>query len=187
MDQRKIRPPDEILAGLEEAAASDDGPLPPQTQIEIDERMLGKRYVGSFTFEVPTLADMIRVGRLKAEYLPNGAAADPSALLLVEQVCYLAVTLKKSPPWWKPFDFRSGDVVAKVYGEAVAYANSFLGRDKNDAGAAPEDTAENPGGGGAGDAGDVVPDVQPADQRRKTVLAHSSRSERGDSAAGGDH
>lgn len=184
---RKLRPPDEILAGLDGAAAAEDGPLPPRTQIEVDEMALGVRYAGTFSFEVPTIADMITIGRMKAEYLPNGAVADPQATMLVEQVCYLAVTCKKAPAWWKPFEFRSGDIVAKVYAEAVAYANRFLGRDKNDAGPAQANPPADSAGSGAGDEGDVVADVQPADQRRKTVLAHSARAERGDRAAGGDY
>lgn len=98
------------------------------TTLSIDAKdTRGKRYKASFVYKVPTIGEQIEIGRLKAAYLPQGAAADRNAQLLVEQICYLEVSIQKTdlPAWWKPFELYDAAPVTALYAEAIKYERRF--------------------------------------------------------------
>lgn len=174
MADRKLKSPAEMRAEISEV----DQPvqLPPKTSFVIDETVRGIRYQGTFGYKVPSIADQIMIGQMKNRYLPGGGAADVHSAMLVEYICYLEVTLTDKPTWWKPLEFTEGDLVMKVYGEAVAYANSFLGRNKRGRDADQRDDGQDRGGSNPDSESDVVEDVSGPDERPKTVIAHTKRA-----------
>lgn len=173
---RKLKSPSELREEME-VRDREQTTLSNITTIEIDETVNGQRFKGAFTYKVPTLGDQILIGRMKSQYLPNGAAADPNAQALVEWLCYLEVTLQKPlPAWWKPMEFTASDVVAKLYSEVVAYANSFLGRGKDRGEAEGDDGLQDDGGDDPDAQGDVESEIQSPHQRSKVVIADSSRA-----------
>ena len=97
-----IQDPSELRERLEGKTTEAEG-LPPTTVIDV-KGTHGRRYVGRFTYKVPTLGDQIAIGQLKSIYLPQGAVADQNATFIVEQISYLEVTLAKEgrPAWYKP-------------------------------------------------------------------------------------
>ncbi len=145
----------------------------PYHSFEFDRTVRGQQYKGTFTSKVPSLGDMIEIGRMKTAYLPQGSAADASAAVLVEAICYLEVVLEKDrPEWWSPLDFLDSAIVMMVYAEVVAYANKFLGRDTESGDTAGTDEEQGePGGTGSPDESSVDEDVQPAPQRREVVIS----------------
>lgn len=113
------------------APAASSLPDSPTTIISIDvEDGRKKRWVGSFTYQVPNYSDQIKIARLKAQLLPQGAVADPNGALITEMMAYLQVTLKEKPSWWKPEHFYDNTVIGAVYLEARRYEARFLGRDE---------------------------------------------------------
>lgn len=127
--------PDEMSAALQSAPleAAEKEKLDAETWIELDcTDARGFRYQGRFHFRVPTLGQQIEIGRMKAAYLPNGAAMDRTATLLVEQICYLHITLQKPlPKWWTPFEMFDATPVSTLYAEAISYEARFLGAGSN--------------------------------------------------------
>ena len=91
----------------------------------------GRRWKGDFVFHCPNLGEQVKIGRLKAGLLPQGAYADPNAGLIAEMMGYLQITLKVKPSWWKPETFHDAHVLSTVYGEARAYEARFLGGDSD--------------------------------------------------------
>ena len=171
----KLRSPSDIKAGL--IGTDEPVRLSPITTIEIDETMNGVRYQGTFTYKVPTIGDSIMIGQMKNKYLPDGSKADQQSALLVEQICYLEITLQNPrPAWWAPLDFVEGDILAKLYSEALAYANRFLGRDKVNGSTVSVDESSGSGGDDLGDEGDLEQDVPGANERPKTIISHVSRA-----------
>lgn len=171
---RKLKSPAEMRAGI--AAGAKTEHLPPTTTFVIDETIRGQRYQGTFSYKVPTLADQILIGQMKNRYLPGGGAADPQSAALVEYICYLEVTLTAKPTWWTPMEFTEADLVMKVYAEALAYANKFLGRDTKRGSANEGDEGEDGSGDDPDSESDVGEALPGADERSKTVIAHSSRA-----------
>lgn len=175
--ERKLKSPSELRDEIEHRDR-EQAVLSNITTIPIDEVVNGQRFTGTFTFKVPNLGEQILIGQMKSKYLPNGAVADANAAALVEWICYLEVTLQDpKPTWWKPMEFSASDIVAKLYSEAVAYANRFLGRDKDRGSAQGDDGVQDGGWNDPDTQGDVESAVQSADQRSKVTLAHSSRAE----------
>ena len=174
-----MKTPDQLNRELDEPSSSEEegDKLPPITTLSIDvtdDR--GKRYVGDFVFKVPQLGDQIRIGTLKAHYLPNGGNADVNAALLVEQICYLEVTIQTKPDWWQPFQFYDAAPVSALYTEAASYEARFHGGDthrEGDQSGAGEGAND---AGGAAAEGDAVVGrkVQPPSQRREVIAAHST-------------
>lgn len=155
--------------------------LGPVTTLHIDVvGSRGRRYMGDFVFKVPTLLQQIEVGRLKTAYLPAGAATDPNAYALCEQLCYLQITIdqKSVPSWWKPAEMFDATPVSALYREAISYELRFHGRDPLVA--ADQDAAVD-GGGDAGraaaqDPTDVVGGVSASPQRREVIFSHGEGS-----------
>lgn len=177
-----IPTPEQARAEMEAAGqpgeASEEERLPPTTTLHIDETIQGIRYKGEFHFEVPTLQQHIAIGQLKTRYMPQGVMADENAALLIEMICYLEITLgKKRPEWYQPMNMRSSDLVAAIYTEANAYANRFLGRNKDGTAAGGSDEQRNPGGNPPDDEGPLGEDVPGADERSPVTLAHSKRAD----------
>lgn len=179
-----MQTPEELLKQIEDtekAEAQDRGELPAMTRLHIDvEGTRGKRYRGEFHYTVPTLADQIQMGRLKATYLPQGAAADANAAILAEQICYLAVTIQDpKPEWWNPFAMYDAAPIGALYGEALKYERKFHGRDEDDRGddaGAAESSAGSDGGSEADGEATVGRKVQPPAKRRETIVSHAPRS-----------
>ena len=155
--------------------------LPPLTTLSIDvEGSRGKRYQGSFVFKVPTIGEQIEIGRLKAAYLPQGSAADPNAALLVEQCCFLEVTLQKKglPAWFRPFELYDAAPISALYAEAIKYERRFHRADKKPT----ADFSDNSGApNSSGDAPESVlgmgADLSAASKRSKVLISESARSD----------
>ncbi len=169
--------PDELKKQIEGEDDEPEEELPPLAMLTIDVKgSRGRRYAHSFKYKVPTLGEQVMIGRMKAEYLPKGGDADSNAALLIEQICYLEVTLQKEgvPAWWKPFELYDAAPVGALYGEAVKYERRFHGSaadaepDQADASARPEDT----NGAVSEDSAGVGRKVQPAAKRRKVVVSN---------------
>lgn len=159
----------------QDSAEEEKPDLPPMTKFAIDfADRKGKRWQGEFIYKVPTLGDMLRIANLKTAQLPAGSPWDANGAMLSEMMCYLEVTLQKPrPKWWSPHLFYSAEVLAKVYAEATAYADRFLGRTPpsgGDEGKAREEEGDAPPGDD-----DVEREVQPPSQRRETLVSHTSR------------
>lgn len=175
-----LKDPDQLIKELnpEDEDTGDD--ISPVLSFTVDVKDdFGQRWKGDFVYKVPTLGEQIQIGRLKAEYLPNGAAADPNALGLVEIVCYLSVTLRKKPDWWKPFELYDSTPLMAVWKEVMAHEAKFL---RSRAAARPVDqvaeqreeanTREHRDDGDDG----VGRKVQPPTERRATTLSNTERS-----------
>jgi hypothetical protein len=162
-----------------EAEQEEDEFRSPITKIQLDVKgSRDKRYQGEFVFHVPTIGDQIRIGRLKSEYLPSGGVADPNAALLVEQCCYLAVTIKKAPDWWDPFAMYDAVPISALYAEGTAYEATFHGASPEQ-GAHPGAAEGEEDTGGSNDTGEanVGRKVRRPAQRRETLLANASGSD----------
>lgn len=170
--------PEKLHAQLEEA----DKPealeeVLPVTKIHLDVESEGKRYEGDFVYKVPTLGDQIAIGRMKTAYLPQGAIADPNAALIVEQVCYLEITLQKPrPDWYQPFKLYDAVPISRLYAEAVAHERRFHGQPSLLQAAPQADAGSEDGAADRGDGeAPVGRKVQPAAKRRETLVAHGPR------------
>ena len=173
--------PEEISERLDRAresighnvSAEDNGDLPPITTLSID--VVGtrkKRWKGDFTFKVPNLGDNIKIGAMKSAYLPLGGGSDPQAAALAEQICYLQVTLTKTPDWWEPAKFYDATPVTALYGEATRYESRFHGEDtKPRADTEVSEGVGEPDGGGSADVGRKI---QPPAKRSETLTAHDA-------------
>jgi len=170
--------PEEISRRLDEAhadfakteEAADE--LSPIKSIQLDVQGSRKRWVGDFVFKVPTLADQVKIGAMKTAYLPMGSANDVSAATLVEQICYLEVTLQKKPDWWKPMEFYDATPVSKLYEEVTRYERRFHG-ERKDARANGEglEGVEEPTSGTSAHVGRKV---QPPAERSEVLIAHGA-------------
>lgn len=170
-----MKSPEEMLREMDE---SRDEQAPDQISpikiIKLDVKgSRGKRYSGEFTFHVPNIGDQIRIGKLKAEYLPNGAMADPNAGMLVEQTCYLAVTIRKAPKWWQPFALYDAAPISALYAEGTAYEASFHGSRPDLSGdeEASGEAGEDDGRANVAGSSTVGRKVQPPAKRRETLTA----------------
>jgi hypothetical protein len=170
-----LKSPSEIKKELTQKKPTER--LPTTTRIEVDETIRGVRYAGTFVFKVPTLADQILIGQIKARYLPNGGKADPVSELLVEQICFLEVTLQDpKPSWWRPLEFTESDLLARVYVEAMGYANTFLGRNAVSGKTDGDNDIGNDGRDDGASEGAVGEGVPSADERPKTIISHVTRA-----------
>jgi hypothetical protein len=150
----------------------------PEGYIEIDATdESGRHFAGRFKYRVPTLSQIVEIGRLKAMLAAgqNLLLADTSAGALVEMMSYLEITLTHdapgTPAWWAETDHGSKlyDVtpLRALYKEARSYEDTFHGRGKGRG--RPEGDSEEPadGSGDAPDGADAVePDVQGASHGR---------------------
>jgi hypothetical protein len=177
-----MKAPDEVLREMDEtpeAEQDQDDLCSPVTTLRLNVvGSRGKRYQGDFVYHVPTIGDQVRIGRLKSEYLPNGGLADPNAALLVEQCCYLAVTIKKAPDWWEPFAMFDAAPISALYAEGTTYEGKFHGTDSQ-----PQNDSD-PAGEPAGPSSDSGPGeahmgrkVQPPAKRREVIATHSARGD----------
>lgn len=150
--------------------------LSPKTVLRVDVTDgRGKRYQGNFPFRVPTIGDQVRIGQLKAVYLPNGAAADPNAAMLVEQMCYLEACLEQPrPAWWQPTSFYDTAPITALYKEALDYERKFLSGDKVDSGLQNEPTETGKPAGNSDSA--VVGEVQSSAERPQVLSDYSAGS-----------
>jgi hypothetical protein len=179
-----MKAPDEILqsirSGDEEAEATEE--LSPLKKFHVDVTdPRGKRYVGDFLYKVPSLGDQIMVGRLKAEYLPQGGVSDPNATALVEQICYLEVCLQFSesmpkPEWWEPFNLYHALPVSTLYAEVTRYEAKFHGADLGSE-EDPKASGEEANGGGPAAPGPthVGRKIRPTTERREVISADPPR------------
>lgn len=174
--------PDELRKQWSSAADEKEvEDLPPITTLSIDVvGSRGKRYQGSFVFKVPTIGEQIDIGRLKSAYLPQGSAADPNAALLVEQCCFLEVTIQKKnmPAWFRPFELYDASPVSALYAEAIKYERRFHRTDKN-AAADLESNSEAENKRGSDPAGVVAlgEDIPATAQRSKVLISESARGD----------
>jgi hypothetical protein len=163
---------DDARADLMQAPEEASGPMSPVTAIRLDAKGTNRQWTGDFTYKVPTLADQIKIGAMKTAYLPMGSANDANAALLVEQICYLEVTLSKKPDWWKPMEFYDATPVSELYKEVTQYERRFHGEG--------EDAGEDEKGSGGveepdDDGGsDVGRKVQPPPKRSETLVSHGA-------------
>ena len=176
-----MKTPDQLLKELEneEEPEKESDELPPIFPVSIDVTDgRGKRYTGKFTAKVPNLGDQIRMGQMKAGYLPQGGAADPNAMMLVEQICYLEVTLQKPrPSWWQPFQLYDATPVSALYSEVASYEARFHGEHPHQRANQDRSGESELDEGGAPAEGDahVGRKIQPPAERREVVVAHVAR------------
>jgi hypothetical protein len=178
-----MKTPEELLEKIagDADAKEAETTLPGITKLHIDVTgTRGVRYQGDFIFRVPRMIDQVSIGRLKSEYLPQGGVADPNAAIIVEQLCYLAVTLQDpKPDWWQPSEFYDAAPLGAVYKEALNYERKFHGGDADDpevrSGVGSDGILESDGPESPREA-PVGRKVQPPSKRRETLVSHSERS-----------
>jgi len=176
-----MKAPGDVLRDMGQAEKAEGEPaeeLTPVSKVTLDVTgSRGKRYQGVFHFKCLQLGDQVQLAKLKAHYLPQGAAADPNGMLLVEQICYLEVALlDPKPDWWRPFQLYDATPVSALYTEVASYEARFHGEDPDRRGLPEVSGAEGEHDGGDPPAGDaaVGRKVQPPAQRRETLIAHSA-------------
>jgi len=178
-----MKTPEELLERIEHDADAKEAEssLPSITKIHVSVvGTRGVRYQGDFIYRVPRMIDQVSIGRLKSEYLPQGGMADPNAAIIVEQLCYLAVTIQDpKPDWWKPSEFYDAAPLGAVYKEALNYERKFHGGDADDSkvrsGVGSDGILESDGPEPASEVA-VGRKVQPPSKRRETLVTHSERS-----------
>lgn len=174
MDPEKLR---RQIDGTEED--EDPGLLPVTTSFDIDYEIKegprrGSHLKGRFEFAVPAAGKQIEIARMKALYLPQGAAADPNGAVLVEMISYLECTLTHKPNWWKPTQFFDTGVINVVYGRCTAYEARFLGKKPfvQDDAESVQRTTQDEGTDGSDDPGTVDGNVLPSRKRREVLTPH---------------
>lgn len=178
-----MKTPEELLEKFEgDAEAKEaDATLPSITKFHVSVvGTRGVRYQGDFIYRVPRMIDQVSIGRLKSEYLPQGGMADPNAAIIVEQLCYLAVTIQDpKPDWWKPSEFYDAAPLGAVYKEALNYERKFHGGDADDSevrsGVGSDGILESDGSDAPSEA-PMGRKVQPPSKRRETLVSHSEGS-----------
>jgi len=129
-----------------------------------------RRWQGRFIYEVPNIGEKIQIGQMKATYLPQGALADLNASALTEMVCYLSVTLKEKPAWFKPMELMDEKPLVAVYEEVLGYEQKFHG-----SGTLEQTNGEgskSSQGSGEADTTDVGRKIQPPTKRSETIISH---------------
>lgn len=144
-----------------------------QFHVSVTDRR-GKTWEGLFEGKVPTVGDQIRIGQMKAVYLPNGSASDPNALLLAEMISYTHVCLTAKPKWWAPHEFYDEAPLIEVYGRCRAFEDRFLGRTQDQGRDAhgSSDEGSDEGAAEARDLGDLDGDIQRSSKRREVLTPH---------------
>lgn len=177
----KLQDPEDLLAKHRgQAAPEEEEQLLPTTTISIDEKdNQGRRYAGSFLFTVPTFGQQIEIGRMKAQYLPEGARADVNAATLVDLLCYLTVCIDftgahKKPTWWNPLSARVAAPYLVLYGRCLDYEARFHGRIPQHRGDDGELSSED--GSHGDDPIRVGDEVQPPAKRPETLAGKRARS-----------
>lgn len=166
-----IPDPDLLNKSLDEEKADERTYLNRLYPFDLDvEGENGHRWRGHFVYEVPNIGQKIRIGQLKATYLPQGAIADVNASALTEMVCYLTVTLKEKPAWFKPIDLMDEIPLVKVYEEVLDYEHKFHGNDTINR--TDGKGSESSQGSGEDDTTNVGRKVQPPNQRSETIISH---------------
>lgn len=160
------------------AADAETEDVPPITVIDIDTKDgRGKRYLGSFYFQVPTLGMQIRIGQIKQAMLPGGSP-DINATIIVDTLAYLQVCITfneqhKKPSWWQPTMVYDATPFSALYRRCLDYEAKFHSGnalDSADAGeAGKEDRPER------GRAADVGRKVRAPSERRETLAGDGSR------------
>ena len=178
-----MKNPKEMLQEMDETPEAEEEEenefLSPVKTIQLDVAgSRGQHRKGTFVFHVPNIGDQIRIGRLKSEYLPSGAMADPNAALLVEQTCYLAVTIKKAPDWWEPFAMYDAVPISTLYAEGTAYEATFHGENQKQSVDSERDNgAEDTGSADADGETHVGRKVRRPSERRETLVSHTAGSD----------
>jgi hypothetical protein len=179
LDPAKVREAANPLSKIERNPPEDEGlgTLSPVKAIDVDYTDANnKNYRGKFVFRVPAIGDQIEIARMKAIYLPTGAAADPNGVMLVEMICYLEVTLQKPrPEWWSPHKFYDQGILSEVYGRCLDYEAKFLGRRPAEASDRQGTTGGEENDGTTHDTGEgaVAGSVQPSRKRREVLTGDS--------------
>lgn len=161
------------------AQGAEQDELPPQTVLEIDVTDTRKRrYQTKAIYRVPNLQDQIRIGQLKAVYLPNGTP-DPQVISLVDAVCYLTVTLSfneqyPEPSWWKDrMQLYDVTPLFALYGRALDYERKFLGDSEDDrAGQGDGSVASEQGRDDRDGQAHVGRKIQAPPERSETLVSH---------------
>jgi hypothetical protein len=165
--------PEKVHEQLDSAGESPEEDLPAVAVFEIDvQGTRGRRYKGRFIYKVPSIGDQIKIGQMKSIYLPSGAAADQNAMLLVEQMCYLEITLQKPrPDWYQPLSMYDAAAMSELYRRALDYERKFH---RADAERPTDQGIDNSAEGSTEDSAPAVGrKVQPPAQRRETLVDHT--------------
>ena len=161
---------DAAASNLAKQEHKPDEELPPVTTFEIEaETPNGKKYVGTFTFHVPTLGDMVDISRLRAEYLGQMENVDIAGSSIAEMLSFLHVTIETkdtNPAWWRDTNrgvnlYHMAPILA-LYTAAKSYEAAFAGA-PTEVGDMKKSTEEKPD---EDDTSDVVGDVQSPPERR---------------------
>lgn len=104
---------------------------------EIDLTAIDKRYIGDFTFKVPSLMEKMRVGIVKSGLLKG--TPESSLDILTQNIAHMTATLtvvcKDYPKWFNLEEIDDYIVLETVYDTYLEWENSFrTGNTRSDSG-----------------------------------------------------
>lgn len=101
---------------------------------EVDLTDVDKRYIGDFTFKIPSLMERMRIGIAKTALL-NGAK-ESSLDIISQNIAHMAGTLTvvctDYPKWFDLNEIDDYIVLETVYDIYLDWENSFRTKDKDD-------------------------------------------------------
>lgn len=82
---------------------------------------------GEFNIKRPTIGEQGRIGVLMAELRQDKPlhSIDRNTATLHEAIATCSVVVTKAPPWWDPENAYDDEPLMRVFGEALAFFNSF--------------------------------------------------------------
>lgn len=94
---------------------------------EIDLTSVDKRYIGDFTFKVPSLLEKMRVGIVKAGLLKG--MSESSLDIMTQNIAHMTATLTvvcpEYPKWFNLDEIEDYIVLETVYDTYLDWENSF--------------------------------------------------------------
>jgi hypothetical protein len=98
-------------------------------QVDVESRMMGKRYVGTFTNQILTPKMELQVGTIRSQLLAGASSnVDMDTALLCEKIAHLRVSLAKKPKDFDPYECEDREILDAVYREVASHEARFWGR-----------------------------------------------------------
>lgn len=138
----------------------------------------GSTYRANVFFKVPDAMDHVNIGKMKSILAPGGISGDALAAAIIDQICYLNVTIKDDslPSWWAPLTATDFTPYSALYKEVAAYADRFQ-RPSDDGRSGDVDPGEAAGddvGEPAPNSGGVGRRVQPPAERSEILVSNGA-------------
>lgn len=147
----------------------------------------GRRWEGRFRFNVPTMGDIVEIGKLKTALLGGQGdvvQVDTPAFIIVEMMAFCEITIdhEKAPSWWSEIDHGAklydAAPLRALYEEGRAYETKFHGDDSSSGSDEDEASASEDGGRlPAHGPDDMESDLGAPAERREVIVAHRARSD----------